>query len=216
MRRRSLLLGIMMLLALAGRAQEMMYRDTSRVGVPFAKDPVVVRFGGRYLMYYSIPPRKGEEGAGWNIGIAQSSDLTEWERIGELTPEQECERRGLCAPGALVRDDTLHLFYQTYGNGRRDAICHAWSTDGRPSVATRRTPSSSPRAAGIAVGPSMPRYAILAAGTCCTLPRATPPSSARCWAWPWHPRAPTSAAGDGRWPARRAYWSPSCPGNRSA
>lgn len=139
MRRRSFLLAIMMLLALAGRAQEMMYRDTSRVGVPFAKDPVVVRFGGRYLMYYSIPPRKGEEGAGWNIGIAQSRDLTEWERIGELTPEQECERRGLCAPGALVRDDTLHLFYQTYGNGRRDAICHAWSTDGRTF---RRDPSN--------------------------------------------------------------------------
>jgi predicted GH43/DUF377 family glycosyl hydrolase len=24
----------------------------------------------------------------------------------------------------------VHLFYQTYGNGTNDAICHAWSTDG--------------------------------------------------------------------------------------
>ena len=79
MRRRSFVLGIMMLLALAGRAQEMMYRDTSRVGVPFAKDPVVVRFGGRYLMYYSIPPRK-QEGAGWNIGIAESREIDNWRR----------------------------------------------------------------------------------------------------------------------------------------
>ena len=130
MKRGILLLCTMMSLALPVQAQEMMYRDTSRVGVPFAKDPVVVRFAGRYLMYYSIPPRKGVEGAGWNIGIAESRDLAHWQRIGELTPEQECEQRGLCAPGALVRQDTLHLFYQTYGNGRRDAICHAWSTDG--------------------------------------------------------------------------------------
>ncbi len=95
MKRGILLLCTMMSLARALQAQEMMYRDTSRVGVPFAKDPVVVRFAGRYLMYYSIPPRKGVEGAGWNIGIAESRDIAHWQRIGELTPEQECEQRGL-------------------------------------------------------------------------------------------------------------------------
>ena len=76
---RALLTGVMMLLALGAGAQQMMYRDTSRVGVPFAKDPAVVRFAGRYLMYYSIPPRK-QEGAGWNIGIAESSELDNWRR----------------------------------------------------------------------------------------------------------------------------------------
>ena len=40
------------------KAQQMMYEDTSRIGVPYAKDPHVVRFKGRYLMYYSIPPRQ--------------------------------------------------------------------------------------------------------------------------------------------------------------
>lgn len=30
----------------------------------------------------------------------------------------------------MVRNDTVHLFYQTYGNGAKDAICHAWSEDG--------------------------------------------------------------------------------------
>ena len=38
----------------------MMYADTSRIGVPYAKDPHVVYFDGRYLMYYSIPPRQGD------------------------------------------------------------------------------------------------------------------------------------------------------------
>ena len=38
----------------------MLYGDTSRVGVPYSKDPHVVNFKGRYLMYHSIPPMKGE------------------------------------------------------------------------------------------------------------------------------------------------------------
>ena len=50
--------------------------------------------------------------------------------MGEIHPEQECERNGLCAPGARVLDGKVHLFYQTYGNGPRDAICHAVSGDG--------------------------------------------------------------------------------------
>jgi hypothetical protein len=29
-----------------------------------------------------------------------------------------------------VLDGKVHLFYQTYGNGKNDAICHAWSDDG--------------------------------------------------------------------------------------
>ena len=29
-----------------------------------------------------------------------------------------------------MRGDSLHLFYQTYGNGPKDAICHAVSADG--------------------------------------------------------------------------------------
>lgn len=41
-----------------------------------------------------------------------------------------CEQNGLCAPGAVVLDGQVHLFYQTYGNGARDALCHAVSDDG--------------------------------------------------------------------------------------
>ncbi|WP_240543580.1 family 43 glycosylhydrolase [Spirosoma foliorum] len=66
----------------------------------------------------------------WGIGIARSTDLTNWAKVGEITPVADYEKKGLCAPGALVRDGKVHLFYQTYGNGRNDAICHAVSTDG--------------------------------------------------------------------------------------
>lgn len=110
----------------------MMFGDTSRKGVPFSKDPHVVHFQGRYLMYYSIPPQQGNPESGWNIGIAESRDLIHWNKVGEITPAPgtEYEKKGLCAPGALVKDGQVNLFYQTYGNGKKDAICHAVSNDG--------------------------------------------------------------------------------------
>ncbi|MGX5820175.1 family 43 glycosylhydrolase [Chitinophaga lutea] len=110
----------------------MMYGDTSRKGVPYSKDPHVVSFRGRYLMYFSIPPFKDDPKSGWNIGVAESRDLMQWKKVSEMRPAPGAvyEEKGLCAPGAIVRGDTVHLFYQTYGNGKNDAICHAWSTDG--------------------------------------------------------------------------------------
>jgi predicted GH43/DUF377 family glycosyl hydrolase len=103
-----------------------MYYSDSSYGRPFAKDPDVVRFKGKYLMYYSI--KRGQKGIA--IGIAESKDLERWKKAGEILPGAEYERRGLAAPAALVRDGKVHLFYQTYGNGRKDAICHAVSSDG--------------------------------------------------------------------------------------
>ncbi|MBN1422135.1 MAG: family 43 glycosylhydrolase [Planctomycetes bacterium] len=109
----------------------MMFGDASRLGRPFAKDPAVIRFGGRYLLYYSIPPAADRtKGAGWAAGIAESRDLDRWTKVGEILPEQECDRKGLAAPEAIVLDRRVHLFYQTYGNGPKDAICHAVSDDG--------------------------------------------------------------------------------------
>ncbi|TBL81392.1 glycoside hydrolase [Paenibacillus thalictri] len=108
----------------------MYYADTSR-GRPYSKDPAVVKFNGQYWMYYSIPPYgDGRERDGWAIGIATSRDLQQWERAGELTPKISCEANGLCAPGAIVLDGKIHLFYQTYGNFPKDAICHAVSDNG--------------------------------------------------------------------------------------
>jgi len=110
----------------------MMFGDTTRIGVPFAKDPYVIKFRGRYLMYYSIPPYKDKNNPvqGWGLGIAESKDLNNWTRIGEITPDGEPEKKGLAAPCALVIGNQVNLFYQTYGNGKNDAICHAVSDDG--------------------------------------------------------------------------------------
>ena len=122
----------------------MKWADESRLGRPFSKDPSVVKFGGRYLMYFSLPPYEpGSAPAaaprGWSIGIAESRDLDHWRKVGELHPAQDCDRNGLCAPGAVVLDGKVHLFYQTYGNGAKDAICHAVAADG---VAFERDPSN--------------------------------------------------------------------------
>jgi beta-1,2-mannobiose phosphorylase / 1,2-beta-oligomannan phosphorylase len=111
---------------------DMYFSDSTDTGVFLAKDPVVVNFKGSYFMYYSRKMRyeKADGMLGWGIGIAQSSDLTHWKKIAEINPAAAYEQKGLCAPGALIRDGKVHLFYQTYGNGPKDAICHAISTDG--------------------------------------------------------------------------------------
>lgn len=107
----------------------MLYADTSR-GRAFSKDPDVVNFKGKYYMYYSIPPfRDGRPRDGWAVGIAQSSDLHNWTRLGDVLPAGEYEKKGLAAPAAIVLNGKVHLFYQTYGNGPKDAICHAYSDD---------------------------------------------------------------------------------------
>ncbi len=111
---------------------DMLFGDTSRTGSPFSKDPHVIHFRGRYLMYYSIPAYSGKSTSvqGWGIGIAESADLVNWKKCGEITPSESYEKMGLCAPCAIVIDGRVNLFYQTYGNGRNDAICHAYSDDG--------------------------------------------------------------------------------------
>ena len=112
------------------------FSDTSRLGRPFAKDPSVIEFHGKYFMYYSLPPKLGTsdsdhgEQTGYGIGIAVSRDLLHWEKAGELMPVQEVERNGIVAAGARVILGQIHVFYQTYGRGAQDAICHATSTDG--------------------------------------------------------------------------------------
>lgn len=135
MKTRQTILSLLLLFCFSFTAQaqeRMLFGDTTRVGVPYAKDPHVVKFKGRYLMYYSIPPKQWKGMEGWNIGIAESRDLVHWTRVGEITPQagEAYESKGLCAPCALVRKGKVHLFYQTYGNGQRDAICHAVSSDG--------------------------------------------------------------------------------------
>lgn len=106
----------------------MYYGDVEIATRPFAKDPFVIFFRENYWMYYSVP---GEKGKGWHIGIATSKDLTHWEKKGNIMGQKgTVEEKGICAPGALIKEGVLHLFYQTYGNGKSDAICHATSANG--------------------------------------------------------------------------------------
>lgn len=120
----------------------MMFADTSR-GRPYAKDPAVVRFQGSYFMYYSVGPGKGVEG--WRIGVATSTNLISWLKVGELGIAGDYEKKGFCAPGAWVHNGKVHLFYQTYGNGSRDAICHAWSSDGLAFIRNPDNPVFAPK-----------------------------------------------------------------------
>ena len=92
-----------------GTQDRMMYKDTTRMGVPYAKDPHVVKFKGRYLMYYSIPPSHSNGMERWSIGIAKSKDLIHWMCAGEITPRKdlEYERKGMCAPCAKMNNNRV-------------------------------------------------------------------------------------------------------------
>ena len=124
----------------------MHWADPSRNGVEFSKDPAVIAFGGRYLMYYSMPPPTNKAlPPGWAVGIAESRDLVHWQKAGEVLPAQDCDKKGLAAPEAVVIDGKVHLFYQTYGNGPHDAICHAVSEDGLHFQRNPQNPVFHPR-----------------------------------------------------------------------
>ncbi|MCL2088274.1 MAG: family 43 glycosylhydrolase [Oscillospiraceae bacterium] len=100
-------------------------------GYDFAKDPAVVKYKGRYYLYYTAADFTSDGRIEKHIiGIAVSDDMENWEIIGRMNPVGAVEQKGLCAPGAIVIGDKLHLFYQSYGTGVNDSICHAVSTDG--------------------------------------------------------------------------------------
>jgi predicted GH43/DUF377 family glycosyl hydrolase len=86
-------------------------------------------------MYYTLKDKPSFKsilfGIKLGIGIAKSEDLETWTRVGEIKETQSYEKkRGLGAPGALIKDGKIHLFYQAYGNPRNGAIYHAYSEDG--------------------------------------------------------------------------------------
>ena len=118
----------------------MRFADNSR-GREISKDPSVIFFAGKYWMYYSlgpwaagITPPQNLPADIWTVGIASSTDLVNWTKAGELLPHGDYGNgfieKGLAAPCARVMNGRVHLFYQSYGGGPKDAICHAVSTDG--------------------------------------------------------------------------------------
>ena len=114
----------------------------------FAKDPMVIRFRGRYLLYYSYfgPEAKNADGNPvLTIGIASSDDLTNWKFERNILPMQEVDAKGLGAPCAKVFGDQVCLFYQSYGTGANDAICLARSDDGLNFTPHPRNPIFRPQ-----------------------------------------------------------------------
>lgn len=96
-----------------------------------AKDPSVVWFRDRYLMFFSIfPTPQTPVNCCLGIGIAESRDMTNWNLVGTVVPLTEIDRKGCGAPCAKVWNDQVHLFYQSYGNGAKDTIIYATSDDG--------------------------------------------------------------------------------------
>jgi predicted GH43/DUF377 family glycosyl hydrolase len=122
----------------------MLFTDRTKGPRDIAKDPAVVRYQNKYFMYYSNVGEKDGKDV-WGIGIASSTDMVEWEKIADIKPVDEMEERGICAPGAIVFDGKVHLFYQTYGNFEQDAICHAYSTDGVNFVRNKTNPIIRPK-----------------------------------------------------------------------
>lgn len=107
----------------------MLFTETNGTRKAYSKDPAVVRFRNKYFMYYSSYYKDdGRERLG--VGIAESYDLENWTIKGHIPYTQACEGNGIGAPAAIVLEGKLHLFYQSYGNWRKDAICHAVSEDG--------------------------------------------------------------------------------------
>jgi hypothetical protein len=101
----------------AAARPRMLYGDATRHGQPFAKDPCVIRLGGRYLMYYSMAPSTNPAAPkGWAVGIAESRDLIAWNKVGEMLPEQDCEKNGLVNGKAILLGGKLHVFYNFQGN----------------------------------------------------------------------------------------------------
>ena len=114
----------------------MLFEDFGNTGRSFAKDPAMVRFRGRYYLYYS--KHDADEDV-YGIGVAVSDDMTHYEIVNSLKSELPGEGKGICAPAAIVLDGVVHLFYQSYGQFPKDYICHAFSKDG---VHFERDPSN--------------------------------------------------------------------------
>lgn len=106
----------------------MFFADPASTESRRTKDPVVVRFLDRYWMYYTIWLAPQVTG----IGIATSDNLLDWTPVAKLPLEGSLEAEGIAAPGAIVLNGRVHLFYQTYSmrDFHGSAILHAWSEDG--------------------------------------------------------------------------------------
>lgn len=90
------------------------------------RDPAVVKFKNEYFLYYTTIKDKTHI-----IGIAKSKDLLNWSKVGELTPTEDYEGKGICAPfGGIDNNGNIFLLYQTNYFSLEESIAYAFSKDG--------------------------------------------------------------------------------------
>ncbi|MFR1565942.1 MAG: family 43 glycosylhydrolase [Christensenellales bacterium] len=108
-------------------------------GGNFAKDPAVVRFNGKYYLYFSAI-KDGKLA----VGIAVGDTLDNFVFKDYLVPETPAETKEVGAPAAIVIGGKVHLYYQSYGNWETDAIMHAVSEDGVNFIRDENNPVFAP------------------------------------------------------------------------
>ena len=128
----------------------MKFGDSAQRGSPYAKDPTVIRHNGRYLMYYSVRnydkahfPEGGDRNrlASWWGAVAESTNLVDWVRIGDIEIEGGRFTSAAVAPCVKKIDGKIHMFHQAHyqsGKNVKDWNCtsknaliwHATSEDG--------------------------------------------------------------------------------------
>ena len=139
----------------------MLYGDTTRLGPerPFAKDPTVIRHGGRYLMYYSacsydeahVPSGLSKGRRGWCGAIAESTNLVDWVRIGDIEVDGAPFAGGWVAPCVKKFDGKIHLFAQGIPPPKRkgekvnNVLWHATSDDGVHFTCADGKPAFAPK-----------------------------------------------------------------------
>lgn len=107
----------------------MLYADETRKVNPYASDAHILEYKNHYFLYYTAPPIYDNMKLvkGWRIGIAKSSDMENWRKVGEVIPTEWYEQRGISAPCVFKVKDKIHMVYQTYGNEDYNVILHAVS-----------------------------------------------------------------------------------------
>jgi predicted GH43/DUF377 family glycosyl hydrolase len=78
---------------------QMYFADHTQKDKPFAKDPDVVKWKGKYLMYYTTGSyNDGRPNDGFGIGIAQSPDMINWTKATDFTRDKDYENKGAVPP----------------------------------------------------------------------------------------------------------------------
>ncbi|PTL39091.1 glycoside hydrolase family 32 protein [Alkalicoccus saliphilus] len=111
----------------------------------------LVFFRGEYHVFYQYYPYDTEWGP-MHWGHAKSPDLLHWEHLPvALVPEHDYEAGGCFSGSAVVKDDTLYLFYTGHNedNSPKEVQCGAYSTDGIQFTKMTQNPiiSSPPKGA---------------------------------------------------------------------